>query len=234
MPTISRIRFAFAPLMVLLVLGGPRPSAEGLPEPPLESLDGADACLAHGGAASAPVPFLAPASAPAAPVAAQLTWREGLALRWDDFHGPAQPWTEVDAVSSCGIRCDPELRRDGTLRFTVAAYFSRPDSWVDGGDATADLLRHEQRHFDLAELYARKLRRELQATEFRRGRLNEQIKGTYDRVFAAYRQAQATYDRETAHSTDPAAQARWEAWIADELRRHRAWSGTLVRVEVRG
>jgi hypothetical protein len=162
-----------------------------------------------------------------------MDWRAQRPLHWDDFQGHPKPETGVDAVSSCGIRCDPELRRDGTLRFEVNAYFSHHDSWVDAGDANNYLLEHEQRHFDLAELYARKLRKELQATAFERGKINTQIQQTYDRMFRAYKKAQKTYDAESAHSTDLEAQQRWDRWIADELYRYRHWAGSTVQGKVK-
>lgn len=198
-------------------------------------------CAGHAHAGSAHILRGAEAPTPQGPASAFLPkalapsglrytmdWRAHRPLIWEDFRGHPQPATGVDAVSSCGIRCDPELRRDGSLRFSVNAYFSHDDSWVDGRDASDYLLVHEQRHFDLAELYARKLRKELQATRFQRGKLNQQIQQAYDRNFRAYKKAQHTYDSESAHSTDLEAQKRWDRWIQDELYRHRHWAGSAV------
>jgi len=199
------------------------------------TLPSLDAQLSHGGHSHAgsniALSSMAklPTVTPHPPAGSTIPWRSARRLEWKDFRGQAQPETGVDAVSSCGIRCDPVLRRDGGLTFTVSSYFSHFDSWVDMPDASAYLLQHEQRHFDLGELYARKLRYKLTKTRFDRGRLNAQIRDHYNEVFAAYRKAQGVYDSETAHSTDLQAQERWQQWIDSELHRYRAYTSPNVR-----
>jgi hypothetical protein len=159
----------------------------------------------------------------------QLLWHPTRPLNWTDFQGMPDPGEGVDALSSCGISLDPTLTKTGELRFEVDAYFSRPDSWVDGADASSLLLHHEQGHFDIGEIYARKLRRRLANTRFERGTLNQQITALYQQTFDEYAKAQETYDRVAEHSTNPAGQLEWDRWIARELQRNEAYRGRLVR-----
>lgn len=166
------------------------------------------------------------------PLAAHLIWSAARPLTWPDFQGIPEPESGVDALSSCGLICDPALHRDGSLRFTVEAYFSHPDSWVDGPDASALLLQHEQGHFNIGEIYARKLRRKLSNTRFTREGLDRQIQAVYQEVFDEYAKAQQTYDEVTAHSTNPAAQAEWDRWMNKELSRFEAYRGRTVRASL--
>ena len=163
----------------------------------------------------------------------QLEWREGNLLTWNDFKGKPEPHTGVDALSSCGIICDPSLTGDGRIEFRVSCYFSRPHSWVDQKDASQKLLTHEQGHFDIGELYARKLRRKLANTTFRSKNLNQHIQSVYDEVFNEYRMAQARYDRESKHSTSLKAQLIWEDWIEERLEDYKQWEGLYVSSALR-
>jgi predicted secreted Zn-dependent protease len=49
--------------------------------------------------------------------------------------------------------------RNGLSDIDVAAFFSPSGSWVKLDAKSPELLRHEQGHFDMAELYALKLRK---------------------------------------------------------------------------
>ncbi|MBI1192542.1 MAG: DUF922 domain-containing protein [Bacteroidetes bacterium] len=169
---------------------------------------------------------------PEHPAATRVIWRQETPLTWADFRGNPEPHTGVDALSSCGLTCDPELSRNGELRFDVMAFFSPTDSWVDEPDASGQLLKHEQGHFDIGEIYARKMRRRLARTSFERNRLNQQISAIYDQTFNEFKSAQEAYDEVTEHSTHPEAQKEWNRWIADELKRYEAYRSRTVRARL--
>ncbi len=111
-------------------------------------------------------------------------------------------------------------------------------SWVISSKADRALLDHERRHFDLNEVYARRLRAELSriaasgrsADEVKRV-LKERINETADRVLSTLAGMQELYDGETLHGTDPSAQALWgsriDAWLADP------WSAPATVGEMR-
>ncbi|HEV2425254.1 MAG TPA: hypothetical protein VGZ29_10545 [Terriglobia bacterium] len=89
----------------------------------------------------------------------ELTWTQHPKLTWDDFRGrPPQSAAYPSAESDTGFRF-VLVCRSGLLDVEAVAFFSPGGSWVKPNDRNAELLRHEQGHFDLAELYALKLRR---------------------------------------------------------------------------
>lgn len=179
-----------------------------------------------------PNPAETPLHRATSPEAVRVIWRQEIPLTWADFRGNPEPHTGVDALSSCGLTCDPALSRSGEIRFDVLAFFSPTDSWVDEADASGLLLKHEQGHFDIGEIYARKMRRRLARASFDRSRLNQQISALYDETFNEFRTAQQAYDEVTEHSTHPEAQKEWNRWIADELKRYEAYRGRTVRARL--
>lgn len=99
-------------------------------------------------------------------------------------------------------------------------------SWVVPGKECATTLNHEQRHFDLNEVYRRKLDLSLSrltatgaSAEITKKLLKERIDATANQVLDALQAMQSRYDRETAHGMNSAEQSRWDgmidAWLAD-------------------
>ena len=87
----------------------------------------------------------------------------------------------------------------------------------------ADLLRHEQLHFDLAELTAGKIRRRL--SELREPCAMPDRDAIVERVVVQltdeFGKEQSVYDDETAHGTKAPLQQQWEARVQRALKDHR-------------
>ena len=99
-------------------------------------------------------------------------------------------------------------------------------SWAAADGKTADVLNHEQRHFDLNEVYARKLEILLArprvtgaTTDEVRSSLRKAINDTAAAVLDMAARMQSRYDDETAHGMRPDEQANWaakiDAWLAN-------------------
>ena len=82
---------------------------------------------------------------------------------------------------------------------------------------TAYILSHEQGHFDLAEVYARKLFRKLSEYRFDANNYRKDLKKIYDDVIKEKEAIQNEYDEETRHSILKAKQAEWLKKIAAML-----------------
>jgi len=115
-----------------------------------------------------------------------------------------------------------------TLRYV--ALLDRDRSWWSprSDPVRADVLRHEQCHFDLAEAQARRLdaaaevwrRRSAAAGATPREAAQAFLAGWrahLEAVRAEMHEIQTRYDRETRHGSDPARQAAWLARCAAEL-----------------
>ena len=146
-------------------------------------------------------------------------WSEQDPLQWNDYqvdrqrkllkHGFA-----VHAVTSYQYFYLPrELHLDSCLN--VLTTFRRYSSWVRD---TTDLrlLEHERIHFDIAELYARKIRK-----QFRQLNMNNTLKDAYtlaDSLFNAGVHRQDQYDQETFYGRSSTKQQQWKKHINVELR----------------
>jgi len=94
-------------------------------------------------------------------------------------------------------------------------------SWVVPGKGDGRILRHEQAHFDLNEVYRRKLENLLPWLRAQSASKQGAIDGLdaalhrqANEILEQLRAVQARYDAESGHGNDPAGQARWEARIA--------------------
>jgi predicted secreted Zn-dependent protease len=78
------------------------------------------------------------------------------------------------------------------------------------------LLAHEQLHFDITELYARKLRKALQTYEPDE-KMKKELDAIYSKVEKQRRQMQTQFDKETNHSINKEAEFKWRVFIKQEL-----------------
>lgn len=155
-----------------------------------------------------PLPF----SLPSEP--AYLVWQKRRPLQWHDFKGRPEYTNHIHAaVTYAGL--DVQLQDDGPIRFRVEAVFDPQLSWVHPKKKDPQLLAHEQLHFDITEVYARKLENKLNSLNNKRDR--KKIK----ELIADYKQlqlnAQAQYDKESLHGIRQESQQAWRMLIDREL-----------------
>src|SRR4051812_25653520 len=85
-------------------------------------------------------------------------WEESKPLDVNDFLGDVKESENFDAESFAEVTYSYSLNSFSNLSFEVHAQFNRNTSWIKKDGANEQLLRHEQLHFDIAELFARKIR----------------------------------------------------------------------------
>ena len=153
----------------------------------------------------------------------EIRWKKGQRLSWDDFQGRPDRSTSMDAMTESGIVFNWSCDWRG-FEVTAYAMFDPTKSWVKRSWATPYLLRHEQAHFDITEIHARKLRKEFSeiGNACRLGRSG--ISRVAQKVYNASAAMQNQYDRETRHSKDERAQVLWEKKIQKELKSLEAWA----------
>ena len=141
-------------------------------------------------------------------------WDETRKLSWDDFRGVVNEGSHADAATAVHISANP-FRHKKRLFYRVDAYFVPEKSWRRS--TSESLLRHEQLHFDIAELYARKARKKI--SEYRQMGIRDIDE--YNRAIAKILQesnrVDIEYDFNTLHGTLSDRQIAWEKTIAMEL-----------------
>jgi hypothetical protein len=150
-----------------------------------------------------------------------IPWAFNRRLSWEDFL--CEPQKNSDAVASTstslGIAYQVE---NGQLTYSISCNFSKNKSW--GLLKTNYILAHEQGHFDITEICARKLFRALQEYQFNHKTYRDDINDIYQRIVAEKESMQATYDGETDHSRNRKVQYEWLQKIDQMLDETAPWA----------
>src|ERR1700733_2217591 len=93
-----------------------------------------------------------------------IPWQAGHKLVWDDFRAAPDKSSPNAALTSTAINIDYSYSDTG-FQFHLKCRFNRQTSW--GKVKTDYILSHEQGHFDVAEIFARKLFKALKEYNFR-------------------------------------------------------------------
>jgi len=143
-------------------------------------------------------------------------WSEDYKLDWTDFKGePRFENQQISALTSSGI-VHYKGCKDGKIDYNVRAYFEKQESWVKEEARTEHHLIHEQIHFDITELYARKLRKLLADNSFACGQ-EVQFEAAINNFIQIWHNEQREFDKHTQHSLDRYAQKEWFHKIEMEL-----------------
>lgn len=152
----------------------------------------------------------------------KLDWKED-GLSWTDFQAFPDPSSPFSANTSSGISYSWSLRSSPAGRefdHEVKSFFIPQKSWVKNVSSSANLLIHEQLHFDITELHARKLRKAMQAFDFENaGNLKAELEQLYKKTEKERAVMQLKFDKETRHSINTAAQLEWQILVKQELKK---------------
>ena len=78
-------------------------------------------------------------------------------------------------------------------------------------------LDHEQGHFDIAEIYARKIRSEVARQIITKSDFDSKFKLLYDRIYQEYQKFQVKYDQETNRGLNLNKQQEYREMINRQL-----------------
>lgn len=142
-------------------------------------------------------------------------WNDSCKLKWSDFLGEPKPLFEGNtAVSDVSILVS-EVIINNKLDIKVECIFNRDYSWVI--IKTDNLLLHEQNHFDLEEIYARKLRKMVKDLQKSKDLTSSDITSFYNEIILDCNNRNDLYDKETNFSNNIKKQLEWELKIKKEL-----------------
>jgi hypothetical protein len=159
-----------------------------------------------------------------------LKWNEVPLLTWNDFSGKVNDTSRYDAESFAEIRYQYKLYTPGKFEFDVFAHFDKNISWSRKEKQSEALLKHEQVHFNIAQLFAKKLESDFKTANFAEN-YNDQIQLIFAKTKQEYESMQKQYDEETNHSLNREKQKEWEGLVGYELAKTRL-SLQLVQIEL--
>ena len=144
-----------------------------------------------------------------------IEWQFEKKLEYTDFQGKIKKDTTVVAITSITINYKITQAGD-SLNFIFYALFDKDSSWMALKDPV--VLKHEQLHFDIAELCMRYFYKRCRDFDFSKTRFVDQIHEVFHDAYKSFAKFEDQYDIETKNGTISARQQKWERYIADELK----------------
>jgi hypothetical protein len=143
-----------------------------------------------------------------------LVWEEARLLTWNDFRG--KPAKRMSAAST-HYDILKTVSEKGSV--TIEAIFFCNKSWKKVTWINQQVLEHEQKHFDIVELYARKLRKLISETKYSSyanlKTVSDSLYAVIDKEMDVY---QDKYDDETDASMNGDKQREWNKKIPIEIK----------------
>lgn len=147
-------------------------------------------------------------------------WNKKEKLNWNLFNGETEDDVTDKFLKTGGVTCSwPAYLysyNDSIINLYAFAIFDTKRSWVLSRTKTA--LNHEQRHFDITEIYSRKFKKKLLEADFSTQNTDTVIRTVYTFYKNKLSETQQRYDTETNHSINTAAQETWNVFIDKELK----------------
>ncbi|MCL5245979.1 DUF922 domain-containing protein [Cellulophaga sp. 20_2_10] len=148
-----------------------------------------------------------------------ILWKPGVKLTWSNFKENAPVSNRVAAITASGINYKYTTsfkNNSASFTFEIGAFFYPNKSWYKKDLCTDITLSHEQLHFDIAELFARKMRLKLSAIK-PSSNTKKEVKDIYTKINKDLEAYQDLYDKETNYSRDIEKQFYWNNKVAADL-----------------
>ena len=133
-------------------------------------------------------------------------------LKWPDFKDYYGKRKEA-AITASEISYQFTMIGD-VINVEVTCAFNKNNSIVMQGHKNDYILNHEQRHFDISYLFAKKFVNELNS---RRNMNIEEIDRVYNKIIAEWNAYQDRYDEETKNSVSKEGQDLWNQKIEHDI-----------------
>ena len=156
-----------------------------------------------------------------------ISWKENSPLHFSDFKAkPSGTWA---GNTYSGITLAFSQDEKG-IHLMVQCVFLCKQSFLK--DTSLSLLHHEQLHFDLTELYRRKMMQQLSHKDFSKEKnIGAAIQKIYNEVNEQLNKEQDNYDKETQHGIIPDKQKLWEQNVQKQLKQLEGFSGNEIIID---
>ena len=169
-----------------------------------------------------------------------IEYSENASFHWGLFKGKINPkhiaemGSNTGAVTVSSLSYQTLEMNNRYAKIKITAQFHPHESWtrypkLNNAD---EALIHEKRHFDICEIYARKIRQVVSTTKFSRHSFNDELSFLFKKLAGEHRDLQSKYDHETDHSIDAEEQELWNAAIDSKLQELSEYASTVVTVSL--
>lgn len=146
----------------------------------------------------------------------KIFWNENRKLVWADFRSQSKPNTsQAAATTFCGISylLDSPTKKFTDKQVKIESFFIPSKSWAHAEHRTDNVLMHEQSHFDIAELFARKFRKVISDKSLD----VKSLQKYYERIYDDYKNYQQDYETVTNHGRVRDKQLEYSQKIDSEI-----------------
>jgi predicted secreted Zn-dependent protease len=161
------------------------------------------------------IPSAHPNEDPGAAEKESINWRQRRQLQWGDFKGQPVASAPNAALTSTSILISFGYDNKA-LTYNLQCVFYPEKSWTKV--KSVRILAHEQGHFDISQLFTRKLHKALSEYRFSEGSVDRDVMDIYQKIGSQQAAFQQQYDKETNYSRDASQQLIWQEKIEEELR----------------
>lgn len=150
-----------------------------------------------------------------------LAWNSGRKLTWSDYKAKPDAYSDAAASTTTYLSIEYNISKNG-FTYKIESRFSKTRSW--GLHKTSYILSHEQGHFDIAEIFARKLYMKMNTYKFDKRSYQKDLNKIYNDILKDKEDMQNDYDRETNHSINKTKQTEWLVKIERMLEEYKDYA----------
>ncbi|WP_051878608.1 DUF922 domain-containing protein [Chryseobacterium sp. FH1] len=146
----------------------------------------------------------------------KIFWDKNRKLEWTDFQSGAKPTgSKTAATTFCGISylLNSSTKKFSSKQVKIQSFFVPFKSWAHLEHKTDVILMHEQSHFDIAELFARRFRKLISDKNLDAKSLQKH----YERIYDDYKAYQQDYETVTNHGRIRDKQYEYSRKIDEEI-----------------
>ena len=143
-----------------------------------------------------------------------IDWSSGKRLVWNDYKAKPDPTSDAAASTATYLGIEYNISNSG-VTYKISCRFSKNKSW--GAAKTDYILSHEQGHFDITEIFARKLNKVMSEYKFNKSTYQNDLQKIYQDILDEKEVFQNQYDNETDYSRIKDKQAEWLKKISKML-----------------
>ncbi|MEZ4803753.1 MAG: DUF922 domain-containing protein [Gelidibacter sp.] len=155
-----------------------------------------------------------------------ISWRDTIKLSWSQFKGTPRTDLSAVAVTASGITFEFSVKETDThvvgFDTKVFAHFYPNKSWYIKEEGDDHILAHEQLHFDITELYARKFRKQISYLKVN-DNIKFQLRNLHEKINKELAATQNRYDKESDNSVNREFQVKWNIYVKQELAKLEAY-----------
>ncbi|MGI8893024.1 MAG: DUF922 domain-containing protein [Bacteroidia bacterium] len=160
-----------------------------------------------------------------------IVWDQSRTLLFDDFKSAGGPKGKEAALAVVGMEYSASMTSK-LYQVSIVTMFDTQKSWFSKEEIGNDfVLKHEQGHFDIAEIHARRLRKTIALSKFNNKNVFDKVSAMYKEANKKLHQDQQLYDKETDHSIKFENQLTWNEKILLELLSLEEYKDTLMIVK---